>query len=67
MSPWQQQAQGDAMTHGARRAMLGRVGASWLLLARKRRSALTPLRLRPSSRELAINPRLAPGAHRECA
>lgn len=40
---------------------------SWLLLARKRRSVLTPLRLRRDMRELARNPRLVPGAHRECA
>jgi SAM-dependent methyltransferase len=44
--------------------ILGRIGSSWLLLARKRRSTLTPLRLRSSPRELALNPRLAPGAHR---
>ena len=45
----------------------GRFGSSWLMLARKRRSTLTPLRLRPSKRERALNPRLAPGAHRACA
>jgi SAM-dependent methyltransferase len=45
----------------------GRFGSSWLLLARKRRSTLTPLRLRSSQRERALNPRLAPGAHRACA
>ena len=44
--------------------VLGRVGSSWLLLARKRRSTLTPLRMRSGARELALNPRLAPGAHR---
>jgi SAM-dependent methyltransferase len=44
----------------------GRFGSSWLLLARKRRSTLTPLRFR-STRERALNPRLAPGAHRACA
>ena len=44
--------------------MLGRIGSSWLLLARKRRSTLTPLRLRSGTRELGLNPRLAPGAHR---
>jgi SAM-dependent methyltransferase len=47
--------------------LLGRIGGSWLLLARKRRSAMTPLRLRLNTRELAINPRFAPGARRECA
>jgi hypothetical protein len=46
---------------------LGSIGSSWLLLARKRRSTLTPLRLRSASRDLALNPRLAPGAHRACA
>jgi hypothetical protein len=44
-----------------------RFGSSWLLLARKRRSTLTPLRLRTSAREFALNPRLAPGANRACA
>lgn len=44
--------------------LLGRIGSSWLLLARKRRSTLTPLRLRPLPRELVRNPRLARGAHR---
>ncbi|MEP6485106.1 MAG: methyltransferase domain-containing protein [Rudaea sp.] len=44
-----------------------RFGSSWLLLARKRRSTLTPLRLRSAPREMALNPRLAPGAHRACA
>ncbi len=67
MSPWQHSVHGEAASLSARRSMLGRVGASWLLLARKRRSVLTPLRLRGSSRELSMNPRLAPGAHRECA
>ena len=46
---------------------LARFGSSWLLLARKRRSVLTPLRLRSGARELALNPRLAPGAQRACA
>ena len=46
---------------------LARFGSTWLLLARKRRSTLTPLRLRASTRELALNPRLAPGAQRNCA
>jgi SAM-dependent methyltransferase len=52
---------------GAMSARLARFGSTWLLLARKRRSALTPLRLRASKRELALNPTLAPGAHRNCA
>ncbi len=57
----------DARTDEWRSPLFGRVGGSWLLLARKQRSALTPLRLRRSSREVAINPHLAPGARRECA
>lgn len=48
-------------------AWLARFGSSWLLLARKRRSTLTPLRLRAVKRELAINPHLAPGARRDHA
>lgn len=68
MSPWQRGvAREETAPPRERRSILGRVGGSWLLLARKRRSALTPLRLRSNSRELALNPRLAPGAHRECA
>lgn len=66
MSPWQR-SDGSRGASGERRPFLGRVGGSWLLLARKRRSAMTPLRLRPAVRELGINPRLAPGAHRQCA
>jgi len=49
---------------GAVSSQLARLGSTWLLLARKRRSTLTPLRLRATTRELALNPRLAPGAHR---
>jgi len=67
MSPWQRGSARRESTPYERRPLFGRVGGSWLLLARKRRSALTPLRLRSGTRELAINPRLAPGAHRECA
>ena len=54
-------------TQGAVSAALARFGSSWLLLARKRRSTLTPLRLRASARELALKPHLAPGTHRACA
>ena len=46
---------------------LARFGSSWLLLARKRRSVLTPLRLRRSAREMSLKPRLAPGTQRACA
>lgn len=67
LSPWS--AKESTVVSAARgwHAALGRFGGSWLLLARKRRSALTPLRLRRDARELARSPRLAPGAHRECA
>lgn len=64
-SPWQRSFSG-MVAAGERRSFLDRLGGSWLLLARKRRSAMT-LRLRPASRERAMNPRLAPGAHRQCA
>jgi len=47
--------------------MLWRFGASWLLIARKRRSTLTPLRLTIARADLKLNPTLVPGAHRECA
>lgn len=55
-------------TNGATPAsgLLARFGSSWLLLARKRRSVLTPLRLRSGAR-VAMNPRLAPGAQRALA
>ncbi len=54
--------------HAARvAARFARFGSSWLLLAHKRRSTLTPLRLRTAGRELAVKPHLVPGAHRECA
>jgi len=45
----------------------GRFGGSWLLLARKRRSALTPLRLAAVRSDLKLKPSLVPGARRECA
>lgn len=48
-------------------AALARFGSSWLLIARKRRSALTPIRLRAIPREAARAPQLAPGAHRNRA
>jgi SAM-dependent methyltransferase len=47
--------------------VLGRFGASWLLIARKRRSTLTPLRLTTARADLKLTPTLVPGAHRECA
>ncbi|MFT3792924.1 MAG: methyltransferase domain-containing protein [Rudaea sp.] len=68
LSPWLKPdpAAGEAEREARTERWL-RFRGSWLLLARKRRSALTPLRLRRDVRELARNPRLAPGAHRECA
>ncbi len=48
-------------------SLLARFGSSWLLLARKRRSTLTPIRLRKLAREAVRAPQLAPGAHRNCA
>lgn len=48
-------------------SLLARFGSSWLLIARKRRSTLTPVRMRTLAREAARAPQLAPGAHRNCA
>jgi len=56
-----------AVEPGAVSSRLARFGSTWLLLARKRRSTLTPLRLHRPARELALNPTLASGAHRACA
>ncbi len=69
LSPWSsaEPTTPDDAAGGSGAPALARFRGSWLLLARKRRSALTPLRLRRDARELARNPRLAPGAHRECA
>jgi len=49
------------------RPLLARFGSSWLLIARKRHSTLTPIRLRKIAREATRAPQLAPGAHRNCA
>ena len=48
-------------------SLLARFGSSWLLIARKRHSTLTPIRLRKKAREAARAPQLAPGARRNCA
>ncbi len=53
-------------SRGDARTRLARWGSSWLLIARKRRSTLTPLRLR-GAREAVRTPRLAPNANRNCA
>ena len=66
-TPWIRRDDESERSNEWRSPLFGRVAGSWLLLARKQRSALTPLRLRRNSRELAINPHLAPGARRECA
>ncbi|HEY7872838.1 MAG TPA: methyltransferase domain-containing protein [Rudaea sp.] len=53
----------DEPTH----SLFARFGSSWLLIARKRQSTLTPIRLRKMARDAAHAPQLAPGAHRSCA
>ena len=66
LSPWA--AAEPASVREARwLPFLGRFGASWMLIARKRRSALTPLRLTTVRSDLKLNPTLVSGAHRECA
>jgi hypothetical protein len=69
VGPWGPWADAESHGPGEVRALpvLGRFGASWLLIARKRRSTLTPLRLTPSRADLKLNPTLVSGAHRECA
>ena len=62
-SPWGAVPAEGAAAPGS----LGRFGGSWLLLARKRRSALTPLRLASARSDLKVKATLVPGAHRECA
>ncbi|MDE1960755.1 MAG: methyltransferase domain-containing protein [Xanthomonadaceae bacterium] len=49
------------------RSILARFGSSWLLIARKRRSTLTPVRMRAAARGAARAPQLAPGARRNRA
>lgn len=58
---------GVATEKNATLTPFSRLRSSWLLLARKHRSTLTPLRLKSSAREMALKPRLAPGAHRASA
>jgi len=45
----------------------GRFCGSWLMLARKRRSTLTPLRLAAVRSDLKLKPNFVPGARRESA
>ena len=61
-TPWSSQAPSDPATH-----LLARLCGSWVLLARKRRSVLTPLRPRRGASERVPNAHLAPGVNRECA
>lgn len=65
--PWAATGDAAAAGNGAWTRPLGRFCGSWLLLARKRRSALTPLRLAAVRSELKLKPTLVPGARRECA
>jgi SAM-dependent methyltransferase len=64
-SPWAATASDAPLPRWPR--SLGRFGGSWLLLARKRRSSLTPLRLAAVRPDLKLKPSLVPGARRECA
>lgn len=63
-SPWA--AARDGISAPWPRAF-GRFGGSWLLLARKRRSSMTPLRLATARSDLKLKPSLIPGAQRERA
>jgi hypothetical protein len=64
-NPWREtNPQGES---GRLSPLFGRFRPSWLLIVRKRRSALTPLRLASVRAEVKFNPALIPGAHRECA
>ncbi len=66
-SPWSVRDAGatDAAMRWPR--SLGRFCGSWLLMARKRRSALTPLRMAAVRSDIQLKPSLVPGARRECA
>jgi hypothetical protein len=66
-NPWSAAAAHDAGPAATWARSLGRFCGSWLLLARKRRSALTPLRLAAVRSDLKLKPSLVPGARRECA
>ena len=65
LSPWAASGNDDGGARWPR--SLGRFGGSWLLLARKRRNTLTPLRLAAVRSELKLKPSLVPGTRRECA
>jgi len=66
-SPWAAANGTGSGENGAWTRSFGRFCGSWLLLARKRRSALTPLRLAAVRSDLKLKPTLVPGARRECA
>jgi SAM-dependent methyltransferase len=66
-SPWAIDERRDGETPARWPRTLGRFCGSWLLLARKRRSAMTPLRLAAVRSDLKVNPTLVPGARRACA
>jgi SAM-dependent methyltransferase len=67
LSPWSGPSVETSNGDAERTSLLASLRGGWLLLARKRRNSLMPLRLKRDSRDLVRNPRLAPGAHRECA
>jgi SAM-dependent methyltransferase len=67
IGPWGPWATAETLAEARTLPVLGRFGASWLLIARKRRSTLTPLRPAAARSDLKLNPTLVSGAHRECA
>lgn len=66
LGPWAAAHAEQGTTLGSR-SFGGPFGGSWLMLVRKRRSALTPLRLGASRADIKLNPSLVPGAQREYA
>jgi SAM-dependent methyltransferase len=66
-SPWAVDDPRHAEVSAGGSRSFGRFCGSWLLLARKRRSALTPLRPSALRSDLKVSPTLVPGARRECA
>ncbi len=62
--PWWSPNASAALTSSQAQNPLARFGSSWLLLARKRRATLTPMRLRNRNKEFALQPGLLPGARR---
>lgn len=66
-SPWSAAGDSGSAPAAPWTRSLGRFCGSWLLLARKRRSALTPLRPAAVRSDLKLKPSLVPSVHRECA